>query len=109
MDERRMLRPPESDSGGPEDPSWEEARRRVEKKRKFWSDLVAYFVVNLFLVGIWLVTGRGYFWPAWVVAGWGVLLLLDAWSVFLRRPITEEDIQRELRGRSLTGSGRSRR
>jgi len=43
------------------------------------------------------VTGFGYFWPGWVLAGWGVLLLLDAWNVLYRRPITEEDLDRELR------------
>jgi hypothetical protein len=35
----------------------------------------------------------------WVLAGWGVLLLLDAWNVLHRRPITEEDLDRELRSR----------
>jgi hypothetical protein len=34
----------------------------------------------------------GYFWPAWVLAGWGVLLVLDAWNVFYRRPVTPTDI-----------------
>jgi len=33
-----------------------------------------------------------------VLAGWGVLLLLDAWNVLSRRPITDEDLDRELRG-----------
>ncbi|TFD80352.1 2TM domain-containing protein [Cryobacterium sp. Sr8] len=55
-------------------------------------------VVNAFLVGVWAVTGRGYFWPGWVLAGWGVALRLDAWNALYRRPITESDIDRELRG-----------
>ena len=76
----------------------EAARRRLERKRKLVGDIVAYLVVNAFLVGVWAVTGRGYFWPGWVLAGWGVLLLLDAWNTLYRRPITEADIDRELRG-----------
>ena len=35
----------------------------------------------------WLLTGSGgYFWPAWVLAGWGVGLLLHADETFLHRP-----------------------
>jgi hypothetical protein len=75
----------------------DQARKRLERKVKFRADLAAYVVINLFLVGVWLVTDRGYFWPGWVLAGWGVLLLLDAWNVYLRRPITEADVDRELR------------
>jgi hypothetical protein len=32
----------------------------------------------------------------WVLAGWGVLLLLDGWNAYYRRDVTEEDIQREI-------------
>ena len=36
------------------------------------SDTFAYVVINAFLIGVWAVTGAGYFWPGWVLAGWGV-------------------------------------
>lgn len=78
---------------------YEEARARVARKRKFVADVVAYVVINAFLIGIWAVSGHGSFWPGWVLAGWGVFLLLDAWNVYFRKPITEEDVERELRGR----------
>jgi len=78
----------------------ESARRRVERQSKVRADLLAYVVINAFLIGIWALGGFGYFWPGWVLAGWGVLLLLDAWNAFVRRPITEADVDRELqRGR----------
>jgi fatty acid desaturase len=80
-------------------PDYEAARKRVERKRKFQGDVVAYVVVNIFLIGIWAVGGFGYFWPGWVLAGWGVLLVLDAWNAYFRRPVTEEDVQRELHSR----------
>ena len=75
------------------------ARKQVEKKHKLRADLAAYIVVNLFLIGAWAATGFGYFWPGWVLAGWGVLLSLDAWNVYFRRPVTEAEIDRELRQR----------
>jgi hypothetical protein len=43
------------------------------------------------------VSGFGYFWPGWVLAAWGTFLLLDAWNIYHRRPITEDDIDKELR------------
>ncbi|HEX2892973.1 MAG TPA: 2TM domain-containing protein [Marmoricola sp.] len=75
---------------------YEQAKARAMRKRKFRGDLMGYLVINAFLVGIWAVSGFGYFWPAWVMAIWGVFLFLDAWEVFYRREVTEEDIQREM-------------
>jgi fatty acid desaturase len=76
---------------------YERARKRVEKKHKFRGDVAAYVVINAFLIGVWAVTGFGYFWPGWILAGWAVFLVLDAWNIFYRRPVTEADIERELR------------
>lgn len=76
--------------------AYERVRARLLKQRKVRSDAMAYVVINAFLVGIWAVAGFGYFWPGWVLAGWGVLLALDAWDAYLRHEVTEDDIQREL-------------
>ena len=77
-------------------PEYEQARKRVQKKHKFRGDVAAYVVINAVLIGVWAATGFGYFWPGWVLAGWGVFLVLDAWNIFFRRPVTEADIEREL-------------
>ena len=74
----------------------ERARKQVERKRKFGADVVAYVIINIFLIGVWAFTGAGYFWPGWVLAGWGMLLMLDAWNLYFRRPVTEADVDREL-------------
>ena len=58
-----------------------------------------YVVINVFLVGVWVLAGGGYFWPAWVLGCWGVGLLLHAWEVYLRRPVTDADIEAELHRR----------
>ena len=77
--------------------TYEQARSRAIRKRKFRGDLVGYLAINAFLIGVWAVSGFGYFWPGWVLAAWGVFLVLDAWEIFYHRDVTEEDIQREMR------------
>jgi hypothetical protein len=44
------------------------ARKRVE----FRSHLIVYFVTNAALWSIWFFTSRGYMWPVWPMAGWGI-------------------------------------
>jgi hypothetical protein len=92
-----QTRPSEQRDAG--DELREAARRRLERKRKFYADAVAYVVVNAFLVVVWAIGDRGSFWPGWVMAGWGVLLMLDAARIYLRGPVTEADIDAELRRR----------
>lgn len=79
-----------------------EARKRIEKRRNLLATLVAYVVVNAALVGVWAVTGQGYFWPGWVMALWGVGMVLGLFD-YLRRPITEADIDAELTRTRLKG------
>lgn len=80
----------------PEPSEREQARQRVQNRKDFASHLVAYVVLNGFLIAVWAFTGAGYFWPIWVLGGWGVGIVLHAWDIFLRRPITEADIDAEL-------------
>jgi 2TM domain len=78
-------------------PEYEQARKRAERKHKFRGDVAAYVVINVFLIGVWAATGFGYFWPGWVLGGWGIFLVLDAWNIFYRGRVTEADVERELR------------
>lgn len=43
-----------------------------------------YVVVNAFLIGVWFLAGMGYFWPAWVILGWGVAVVLQSIATFSR-------------------------
>ncbi len=43
-----------------------------------------YVVVNGFLIGVWALAGFGYFWPAWVILGWGLALVLHSLATFGR-------------------------
>ena len=78
-------------------PDHQAAIERIHAKRGFGRHAAAYVVVNLFLIAIWAITSRGgYFWPIWPLLGWAVGLGLHYWSVFFRRPISDDEIQREL-------------
>lgn len=73
------------------------ARKHLQAKRDLKTHVVAYVVVNAFLVVVWALTGRDFFWPIWVIAGWGIGLAMNVWDVYGRKPITEADIDNELR------------
>jgi hypothetical protein len=76
----------------------ERAIRRIRAKRGFWLHLVFFVITNAVLVVVWAMTWTGYFWPGWVMLGWGINLMAHALVVFsVWRPISEEGIQRELK------------
>jgi hypothetical protein len=52
--------------------------------------------VNSFLIGIWAFTGAGFFWPAFPLFGWGIGLVLNAWDVYWRKPLSEDRIRDEM-------------
>jgi hypothetical protein len=72
------------------------ALARLHKKRDFQGHVVAYVVVNAVLWAVWAITGGGYPWPAWVTGGWGIGVILNAWDVYMRAPISEAEIRREI-------------
>ena len=72
--------------------------RQLKKWRDFYGHLLLYTVVNAFLVMIWAVTDpHGFFWPVFPIIGWGIIEVLNAWDVYWRPAITEEDIQHEIK------------
>jgi adenylate cyclase len=72
------------------------AIERIEAKRGFTRHAMVYVAGNFLLVAIWAITSRGYFWPIWPMLGWGVGLGMNYWAVYLRRPISDDEIRREL-------------
>jgi hypothetical protein len=70
---------------------------QLKKRRDFYGHLLVYVLVNTFLVVIWAVVGaHAFFWPVFIIVGWGIGVVMNAWDVFWRRPITEHEIQREI-------------
>jgi len=74
----------------------EAAVERVRAKRDFKRHVAVYVVVNLLLIGIWALSDGGFFWPIFVILGWGVGLLINGWDAYFKKPISEEEIQREM-------------
>lgn len=73
-----------------------QALQRVKKRRDLQAHVVSYVVINAALWAIWAATGAGYPWPAWVSGAWAIGLVLNAWDVYFRRPITDADVQHEI-------------
>jgi hypothetical protein len=70
---------------------------QLRKKRGLQGHIIVYLSVNLLLVAIWYVSGRGYFWPVFPILGWGVGVVINIWDVYVPDRMTEERIQREMR------------
>jgi hypothetical protein len=49
----------------------------TRERRRFRAppDFPPFVFVSLMLVGIWALTGMGYFWPVWPIGGWGISFL----------------------------------
>ena len=86
-----------SDTGSGHDERLREAAlTRLRKKTDFHAHILAYVMVNTFLVGIWAVTGHGFFWPIFPILGWGIGVAFNAWDVYRRQDYSEDQIRREM-------------
>jgi hypothetical protein len=66
-----------------EEEIYKEASKRVKERKRFYSGLVTYAVVNAVLVVIWALTGQGYMWFLWPLGIWGVFVLGDFLRIFV--------------------------
>ena len=69
------------------------AQPRRPRERRSVPPVLAIAVL---LLAIWALTGAGYFWPAWILGGWGIGMLLGLWD-YLRGDVTEADVDAEVR------------
>lgn len=83
------------DAPRPDDEARERAITRLRAKGEFKVHLLAFVLVNTFLVVIWAVTGAGFFWPIFLILGWGIGIVFHAWDVYRGEP-SEEQIRREI-------------
>jgi hypothetical protein len=76
---------------------------RLKKRRDFKTHVAVYVLVNGVIWGIWLVIalssggGNWWPWPIFPTLGWGIGVALNGWDVYVRRPITEAEVEDEVR------------
>jgi hypothetical protein len=74
----------------------EQAIARLKQKAGFARDVVAYVLVTGLVVGIWALTGRGFFWPVFLMGAWGIGVVFHAWDTFRPQAFSERQIRREI-------------
>lgn len=75
------------------------AVKQIRRKRDFQGHVVFFLIVNAGLWIAWATTGANphNLWPAWVTGIWFVILVFDAYKVYGERPISDQQISREVR------------
>jgi hypothetical protein len=75
----------------------DQAIERLKKRRDFRGHVFIYVAVNAMLVAIWAITSGGddFFWPIFPILGWGIGVAANAYDVYGRKPISEDEIRRE--------------
>lgn len=67
---------------------------RLQKERLFWleikMDILRYVLVNAFLALVNWMTSPHYWWVLWVIAGWGLNLLLSVLSRYMTHQVKKE-------------------
>jgi hypothetical protein len=75
-----------------------QALQRLRRRRNLNNQFRLYVVVNVVLVLVWLGSDRGFFWPIYPVAFWGLSLLIQAWTAAHPDPgFSEAEIEQEMR------------
>lgn len=76
------------------------ARKRIKAKREFWNLVFIFVIITVIVNTVWLYTGpNDYYWPMWPMLGFGIATLFTALGAYGPggRPISEEQIDREIR------------
>lgn len=58
------------------DPVYEEARRRVKKKKNFYKELVSFVSTSALLIFINVFSSPWYLWCLWAIVPWGITLTI---------------------------------
>ena len=71
----------------------------LRAKQGLWYTLATWVVLSIFFVVIWALTGMGYFWPAWPIAGIAIGVAFSGFNAYgpSRGALNESKIQDEMR------------
>ena len=64
----------------------------MQRWRDWSAHVTAYVVMNILFIVAWFVGGKGYFWPAWPLIGWGIGISFQHFYASFRRPISSRDV-----------------
>lgn len=74
-----------------------QALHRIGERRAFYMSLALYVIVNAALVGYWALNGTGYFWPGWVIFGWGIGVAIQGFrSLVSPEGPSDAEVRREM-------------
>ena len=79
-----------------DDNARQQAIQRLHQRRGFANYIIGAIVISLFMVVIWALSGRGYFWPVWVMGGFFIGAIFYGVNTLMHKPLTEDQIQREM-------------
>lgn len=60
----------------------EVAEKRLRAQAGFKRLAGIFAIVWVILIGVWFLSGRGYFWPGWAIFGMGIALIFVAWGAY---------------------------
>ncbi len=84
-----------------EEKLYREARRRVRRKKEFFSHLLSYLFIGSLLTFLNWYTYPGHWWVHWIWIGWGIGIFFHSLSLFRTNILfgnewEEKEIQKEL-------------
>lgn len=74
----------------------EQAIRQLKKRRDFKIHLLIYIMVNAFLTVIWFANSGAFYWPIFLIVGWGIGIVANAWDAYSNDVPTEAQISRQM-------------
>ncbi len=60
-----------------------EAKKRIKKKKDFYTELGSYVGISIFLVAINIFVSPGYMWAWWPVGMWGLSLVMKGIKIMV--------------------------
>lgn len=70
---------------------YREARKKVRRKRKFYSHVLTYSAVCTFLTFVNWFSNYGHWWVKWVCMGWGIGLFFHGLGLYRRNILFGDD------------------
>lgn len=75
----------------------DQAVKNLKAKQSFKFQVITWAGVSIFLIAIWAIADRGFFWPIIPIAAWGLFgLVPQGWRLYHGDGMSEEQIRKEM-------------